>query len=111
MRSPSPKTFSAAVAKAEAAAVGASVDLSVVEARALIYETSASCGLVHFPSISKSHATPASDVWDVAGYSDVQRIIGAWCARPAGRVFAISVTRPNGGWHIDIITPALPARN
>lgn len=111
MRVPHPQTLSRALAAAEALTErGQPLHLTAAQARALVYETSAQQGIVHFRGDCPSHGVCATEVWDAAGYPDVQRIVGCWCGRGDGLTFALTVVRPNGDWNIDIRTPALPNR-
>jgi hypothetical protein len=110
MRAPHPKTLAAAFAKAEATTITGSSFFSAAEARALIYESTQAQGMVHYNGPAASRAVDCDEVWHAAGYSDVCHRIGAWCNHPEGRVFSVSVMRPNGGWHLKIVTVALPTR-
>ena len=112
MRAPHFRTLSCALALAESSTErGQQVSFSVPQIRALIYETTAQQGMVHFRDAdARSHAVSATEVWEVAGYDDVLRTFGCWCGRPEGLVFAVSIVRPNGAWHIDIRSCSLPGR-
>jgi hypothetical protein len=111
MRVPHPGTLTAALAKAATVKVSAAV--SAPQARALIYATTDQQGVAHFCGKSPSctghpcHSVSATEIWEVAGFSDVTARFVKVHQLPEGPGIVLTIRRRNGDWVIAIRTTDL----